>query len=276
MNALPALDALLARPDVWRGGQLAGSGIPAVSSGFPVLDEELPGYGWPRGNLTEILIDGVGLGECALLQPALAGLSAPITSGASSGRREDGAWALLVAPPYGLNAPAWSAVGVDPARLAIVASPRQRDAFWATEQALASGAFGIVLCWAKQADAPITRRLQVALAGSKTLAFLFRPLRARTESSAAALRLMLTAGPHGTLGVDLLKRRGPPCSRTLYLDVPRPLAGVENRPASGAIDKSSERGPSSIVGSTHVLHPAVARAASAASSARSLRPLAVA
>ena len=268
MNNAAALDELLARPDVWRGGQLAGGGIPSLSSGFSVLDEELPGHGWPRGNLTEILVDGVGLGECSLLLPALAAT------------REEGAWALLVAPPYGFNGPAWAVAGADPARLVIVASPRQRDALWATEQALSSGAFGIVLCWAKQADAPVTRRLQVALAGSKTLAFLFRPLRARTESSAASLRLMLSAGPRGTLGVDLLKRRGPPCSRTLYLDVPRPLAGYESRRQSGENNERVERGEfhGSVVGirSIHATSPSVARAASATSAARSLRAIAVA
>lgn len=258
MNALPLTD-VLARPDVWRGGQLAGAEIPALSSGFPVLDEELPGHGWPRGNLTEILVDGVGLGECSLLLPALA------ASASTNKTREEGAWTLLVAPPHGLNGPAWSAAGIDPARLVIVATPRQRDALWATEQALASGAFGIVLCWAKQADAALTRRFQVALAGSKTLGFLFRPLRARTESSSAPLRLLLSAGPRGTLGVDLLKRRGPPCGRTLHLDVSRPLVAYTNRFNSR---EHGERGD---------FHGAlVARAASATSSARSLRALAVA
>ena len=259
MNALPLTD-VLARPDVWRGGQLAGAEIPALSSGFPVLDEELPGHGWPRGNLTEILVDGVGLGECSLLLPALA------ASASTNKTREQGAWTLLVAPPHGLNGPAWSAAGIDPARLVVVATPRQRDALWATEQALASGAFGIVLCWAKQADAAVTRRLQVALAGSKTLGFLFRPLRARTESSSAPLRLLLSAGPRGTLGVDLLKRRGPPCGRTLHLDVSRPLVAYADRHRAHEQHGEGDEFHSALV----------ARAASAAASARSLRALAVA
>jgi hypothetical protein len=120
----------------------------------------------------------------------------------------------------------------------------------------------------------VTRRLQVALAGSKTLAFLFRPLRARTESSAASLRLMLSAGPRGTLGVDLLKRRGPPCSRTLYLDVPRPLARYESRRQNS---ERVERGEyhDSVVG-IRSTPPSVACAASATSAARSLRAIAVA
>lgn len=265
MNSAAALDELLARPDVWRGDQLAGAEIPSVASGFPLLDDELPGHGWPRGNLTEVLVDGVGLGECSLLIPALARM------------RAEGLWSVLVAPPYGLNGPAWSAAGIDPERLVIVSSLRQRDALWATEQALSSGAFGIVLCWAKHTDAPVTRRLQVALAGSKTLAFLFRPLRARTESSAASLRLMLSAGPRGTLGVDLLKRRGPPCSRTLYLDVSRPLKGYENWRQSS--ESGECHGPviaTNPTHSTHATRSTLARSASAASSARSQRAIAVA
>ena len=216
MNTAAALDEILARPDVWRGGHLAGGEIPAPSSGFEVLDAELPGHGWACGTLTEILVDGEGFGECSLLMPVLARM------------REEGMWSLLVAPPYGLNGSAWCASGIDPARLVVVSPTRQRDALWATEQALSSGALGTVLCWTRLADARLIRRLQVAVSGSNTLAFLFRPLRARAESSAATLRLMLSAGPRGMLGVDLLKRRGPPCSRTLYLDVPRPAKWRED------------------------------------------------
>ena len=63
MSAVLSLNDILVRPDVWRG-RLAEAAVPALSSGFPVLDAELPGGGWPRGALTEILVDGVGLGEC--------------------------------------------------------------------------------------------------------------------------------------------------------------------------------------------------------------------
>ena len=243
MQAAVSLGDVLARPDVWRGDRLANagaSGLPALSSGFAALDAELPGGGWPRGSLTEILSDRVGLGECALLLPALRRM------------REDGKWCLLVAPPYALHGPAWASAGIGLARLAVVTATQQRDALWAAEQALASGALGAVLCWATHGDAAQVRRLQVAAAGSNSLAFLFRPARARTESSAAALRLLVSAGTRGTLGVDLLKRRGPPCTRTLYLDVARPLKWREEyestlaRPASAAPRSRSQR-PGAIV-----------------------------
>src|ERR1700694_4202513 len=67
--------ALLDRPDIWRGDSLSRAGTPTVPCGFPGLDAELPGRGWPAGALTEILPAHEGIGELRLLGPALAGLS---------------------------------------------------------------------------------------------------------------------------------------------------------------------------------------------------------
>ena len=212
----PTLDDVLARADVWRGGRLAGTAIPAVASGFPELDAQLPGSGWPRGTLTEILVDQAGIGECSLLMPAL------------QHTRDQGKWTLLVAPPHALCAAAWAAAGSELSRLLVASPQRPRDALWAVEQGLASGALGSVLCWSRQINPAQVRRLEVAVGGSDTLAFLFRPRRAQSESSASALRLLLTAAGQDGLAVDLLKRRGPPCTQTLYLKVARPLSWREN------------------------------------------------
>src|SRR3954463_10631961 len=70
----PALDDILQRHPVWRGGLLACS-APAVPSGFAELDRELPGGGWPVQALTEILCRREGIGELQLVLPALAALS---------------------------------------------------------------------------------------------------------------------------------------------------------------------------------------------------------
>ena len=115
MNAAVSLSEVLARPDIWCANRLASTPVPAVSSGFPTLDAELPGGGWPRGTLTEILVDNTGFGECALLMPALGKLG------------EEERWSLLVAPPHELNAPAWAAWGIDLSRLAIASPTRPRD-----------------------------------------------------------------------------------------------------------------------------------------------------
>lgn len=207
---LPAtLPDILARPDIWRGDQLAQALLPTVASGFAVLDAELPGGGWPRGALTELLVDGAGIGELSLLTFALAGI------------RDAGGWSLLVAPPYPLHAPAWAAAGVDLARLAVVSPASPRDALWAMEQALVSGAPRAVVGWLPYADARALRRLQVAAVAGGALAFLFRPTRMAVDSSAAPLRLQL-AGEDGQLAVRILKRRGPPATMLLKLALPRP------------------------------------------------------
>ena len=221
-----SLADILARPDVWRANGLASATIPALASGFSALDDELPGGGWPRGTLTEILSDRVGIGECSLLIPALAHLAG------------EGKWSLLVAPPQALHAPAWASAGIDLARLIVVSPSRASDARWVAEQALASGALGSVLCWTTHLDARQVRRLEVAAAGSETVAFLFRPARARAESSPCALRLLLSAGARGHLAVELLKRRGPPCRQALDLEVPRPFIWRQNDDSQSALARA--------------------------------------
>lgn len=208
-----ALAEVLLRPDIRRGDQFAVAPAPTFPSGFAALDAELPGGGWPRGALTEILIDGHGLGELSLLLPALRGL------------RAGGDWVLAIAPPQPLHAPAWAAAGVDLERLAVVSPSAARDALWAAEQALLSGAPQAVLCWSAAADSRAVRRLQVAAGqGGQggAVAFLFRPLRCAREPSAAALRLSLAAAPQGALAVTILKRRGPPLAEPVVLSLPRP------------------------------------------------------
>jgi hypothetical protein len=211
--AAAALDDLLAGHGIWRGGRLAEAPLPALPTGFAALDAELPGGGWPRGALTELLVDGSGLGEVSLLLPALAAL------------REEGGWSLLVAPPHAPHAPAWAAAGVDLGRLAVVSPAGRQDGLWAMEQALASGAPRLVVGWAGQAeraDARALRRLQVAAVQGGSLCFLFRPSREAAEASPAPLRLALAAASRGRLAVSLLKRRGPPLASPLHLTLPRP------------------------------------------------------
>jgi len=58
--------ALLDRSDIWRGDSLNRAGTPTVACGFPELDAELPGGGWPAGALTEILPAHEGIGELRL------------------------------------------------------------------------------------------------------------------------------------------------------------------------------------------------------------------
>ena len=67
------LESLLQHPAIWRGRSAAQ--VSVVPSGFPVLDSALPGGGWPKAGLVEILVSHLGVGELNTLLPALAALT---------------------------------------------------------------------------------------------------------------------------------------------------------------------------------------------------------
>lgn len=226
MNALPlpvALADVLARGDVWRGDTLASLAEAAIPSGHPQLDAELPGGGWPRGTLTELLVEYNGIGEMSLLLPVLSRLS------------QAGGWLALVAPPWLPHAPAWAAAGVALERLVIVRSGK--DMAWSIEQLLACGGFSGVLAWPGEGiEAKALRRLQVAAEGRSVLACLWRPPAAADTPSPAPLRVALTSGSDA-LRVRILKRRGRAASRPLELpysfSIPRP--GRSARALAGSV-----------------------------------------
>ena len=91
---------LLEHPAIWRGRSAAR--LETLPSGFAALDEALPGGGWPRAGLIEILIGRFGSGELSLLLPALAALT----------RAASARWCVWVAPPLMPFAPALVAQGV--------------------------------------------------------------------------------------------------------------------------------------------------------------------
>jgi len=157
-----------------------------------LLDDLLPQRGWPRRALTELLLPADGIGELALLMPTLARLS-----------REGGTLALI-APPYLPYAPAWQAAGIDLGVLHVIeAAPR--DALWAFEQCLRSGACAAVVGWPRQADAQALRRLQVAADSGDCLGFVLRDRKHAANPSPAALRL-----EHAGDGWRVRKCRGGP------------------------------------------------------------------
>ncbi|WP_300322027.1 translesion DNA synthesis-associated protein ImuA [Accumulibacter sp.] len=203
------LSQVLDRPDVWRGETLARAPLPGVPTGFAELDHELPGGGWPRGGLVEILPSQRGIGELSLLLPALARLS-----------RDELAWLVCVAPPHPLHAPALHEHGVALSRL-LVASAPGRDAAWSCERALVADGVGAVLAWLPDVQTTALRRLQLAAESSRTLLFVFRPATCAGESSPAPLRLLLE-GEGEQLIVRLLKRRGGAQSALLPIAIQRP------------------------------------------------------
>ena len=211
----------------------------ARSTGFALLDAELPGGGWPRAGLTELLAPEPASGEWPLLAPSL------MRSGPASD-------VLCVAPPYLLNAPAFGACGWVLQRLLVVRPSTFADAVWSVEQGLRSGACGAVVWWqagtprdakSLREEAMLTalRRLHWAAREAGRPLFAIRPLACKGQSSAAALRLMLAPAPDERLGVTVFKRRGPPMDAPLWLDLPvrRRLSGARALASSGAVKEQA-------------------------------------
>jgi hypothetical protein len=187
----PRLVRLLEHPAIWRGaGAAQRSGL---STGFTALDERLPGGGWPRSGLIEILVARFGSGELSLLMPALAALT----------RAAVARWCVWVAPPLMPFAPALVSRGIVLERVAVVSGAHP---LWAFEQALGSGACDAALAWARRPQPRELRRLQLAAERGHTLGVLFRPRRAVRQPSAAVLRLGLEPAGSG-VRVTLLKGR---------------------------------------------------------------------
>ena len=173
MGAVVALDTLLAARTIWQAGRSAAIAADGEPTGHAALDALLPQGGWPRRALTELLLPADGVGELALLLPTLARCTG------------EGGTVAVIAPPYLPYAPAWQAAGVDLGLLQIIdATPR--DALWAFEQCLRSGACAAVLGWPASADAQALRRLQVAADSGDCLGFALRDAKHAGNPSPAA------------------------------------------------------------------------------------------
>lgn len=203
MAAVVALEDLLAARTLWHAGRSARQAADGEPTGHAALDALLPQGGWPRRALTELLLPADGVGELALLMPTLARCT-------RAGER-----VAVIAPPYVPYAPAWQAAGLDLSRLCIVeAAPR--DALWAFEQCLRSGACAAVLGWPQQADARALRRLQVAADSGRCLGFALRDRRHAANASPAALRLEAVRGERG-IAWHVRKCRGGPVPSTPFV-----------------------------------------------------------
>jgi hypothetical protein len=215
------LDDILRRQGVWRGATLA-TRPRCLPTGFPALDSELPGGGWPTAAVTEILWGKQAIGELGLLTPALAALT-------TAGKR-----IVWLAPPYLPYAPALAAAGVDLTQLTVVRAPGRRDTLWAAEQALRAGVCHALLAWLPRARYAELRRLAVAAEAGNAFVALWRPAESLHESTPACLRLALEPGP-GALAVRIVKRRGPPLAGPLLLQVKRPFHALDCPAPAGPV-----------------------------------------
>jgi protein ImuA len=221
----PAIRPESLHPSLWLGHQLARHAEAAVPTGFAALDAQLPGAGWPRRALSEVLLPHPGVGEIRLLAPSLVAT------------QKAGRLVMLFDPPSDLSAVALERLGFAVEELLIIHTRARvvpgSDSLWALEQALKSGHVGAVLAWLPpRLRAERLRRLQLAAHAHDGPAFVLCEASAAQRPTAAPLRLALRPAGADVLAVRVLKRRGPLLERPLLLELPpaRPL--TTPRPAS--------------------------------------------
>lgn len=198
---------------LWRGAQWGGQAHAVVPSGWPGLDAQLPGAGWPCRTVCEVLSAQPGVLEWRLLCPAL--------------RQWVGAGAqvVVIGPPREPYLPGLVQQGLDERRFVWIRAEAPAERLWATEQLIKANAQQAVVAWLPQARPEQLRRLQVCAQSSAGPVFVCRPQAAQHEASAAPLRVQVGFGLDWELHLRILKRRGPAFDGTLRLpSVPAGLA----------------------------------------------------
>jgi cell division inhibitor SulA/protein ImuA len=187
--------ALLLSPHVWRGSDHAHASE-VESTQLAELDRILPGGGWPRHSLIEILHGPQGVGELAWLLPTLAD-------------RSTSTRIALVMPPHVPYAPALFQAGIQPWRLIVVEPGTAEDGWWSAEQMLRSGQFGAIIFWPQRFDERGLRRLHAACRQGTCLGFVMHAESWACAASPAPLRLcVMPSGEVDAVRFRILKCRG--------------------------------------------------------------------
>lgn len=258
----PSIEQLLqSTKNLWRGGYHEGyAEQDCLSTGFTSLDSLLPGGGWSRQGLIEVVNRRPGVGELQLFLPLMRALIAK------------GLWVLWVAPPFSPYAPGLAQAGIDLRRVLVVAAQQKqfdgkknpdapvlisegsmtsKDALWCMERALQTPHCGLVLAWQGQLAQRTLRRLQLAAVTGKAIGVLF--MRNNSEHSPSSMKLeieSLTENDQQYLDINILKARGSfkPSSLRLQLrDLPgAPLSNPdadrqENREEDREKDEQKHR-----------------------------------
>lgn len=206
------IDKLLhGNPNLWRGCDMAGQGCHGRSTGFPQLDDILPGRGWPDRGLVEIISPCWGVGELQLLIPLMRSIV------------EQGQWILWISPPYLLYAPALIQAGINIEQVLVVKLDTScKDALWSMEKALQTENCGLVLAWQNWLPGKVLRRLQLAAATGDTLGVIFK--RHDSEHSPSPMHIQikdcqLHRGRFCESEVTVIKARGNFRPLTTHVDL---------------------------------------------------------
>ena len=139
----------------------------------------------------ELLCDVHGIGELRLLASALTRLS-----------RNESRWITWINPPFVPYAPALARVGIDVGKVLLVHPKSHREALWALEQALKTGASSAALAWLDESALKATEIPPPAVGGSGGAAPGQRcsvPPRPADKPSMAEHRILVESEPGGEM-----------------------------------------------------------------------------
>ena len=181
-------------PHLWSGDEVCQGKPGGIPTGHASLDAILPGGGWPKNAVVEMITPHWGTGELQLLLPLMKSMT----------RRRR--WILWVCPPYIPYAPALVDADIDINFLMTIGPDIAcRDALWTIEKALQSQRCGLLMAWLNHLPNGVIRRLQLAADAGKTPCVLFR--NQRGKNSPAALQLQVNHSDRG-IHARVLKARG--------------------------------------------------------------------
>jgi cell division inhibitor SulA len=166
-----------------------------LPTGITVLDDMLPGGGWPKAGVVEVTESSDHPCAMELFMPALARVT------------RQGRGLALVAPPYSARKRIFTDTGVNPVGLVQVNPHPGRSALWTVESLLQSGDCGVVMAWPGCDTELMDKRLQKAAMQGRVLCVLFRPSCRSTAVSSSNLRIVVDADEDGR-ALYLLNGRG--------------------------------------------------------------------
>lgn len=241
-----------------------------ISSGSVGMDRCLPGGGYAKGSMLELVHGGMSHRRGLFCGMGLMGLGVRIAKEWIS----DGRYLVILDRDRQFYAPGVAAMGVPLERLIVLQPSSESDAIWGMDQALRNGAVGAVVAWVHRLEDRVARRLQLATEHGGGLGILLRDLHSsRTSPSWADVQWRVRGSDRTT---DHASRRVQDWQKRWYdMELTRAIGGRVGSRVRLGIDASGEWiEESRESGASHEQKSSLHLAAQLAQPARSRREMA--
>ncbi|RTZ16473.1 translesion DNA synthesis-associated protein ImuA [Vibrio aquaticus] len=203
---------------LWSGAQVA-SHDDCYPTGYELLDQKLDG-GFPKHGVIELQTQ-YGIGELRLLMPHLT-------------MSHQNRLIVFIQPPGYLCAEQLCNEGLDHNNVLLLYPNTAKEALWAAEQCLRSGACSNVLLWHSDLEVHQARRLQVASEHGNAVHFIFKHQTPNLFSLPVNLSMTLEPHPFG-LEVSITKRKGGWPQGSFVIDMRAHWPNLTVQPASPVV-----------------------------------------